>query len=76
MTKARIDECGNGFPEAGALVPGTDGELYRIVSTDGRIHTSRPGVSNHIYADVVLADWSDVDSDDDTHPSQCVITES
>ena len=73
MSNARIDECGNGFPTAGDLVPGSDGELYRIVSTDGSIHTSRPGVSNHIFADVELASWDDVESDDDTHPSQCVI---
>lgn len=69
---ATIHEAGNGFPDVGDYVPGTDGELYRVVKTSGHIHTSAPGAANYIYADVVLADWGDC-ADGDEHPSQCVI---
>lgn len=64
--EAIIQEKGNGFPEAGDLVPGTDGGLYRVVSTEGDIQTGRvPGASNWIRAKLEPADWDEAPSDDD-----------
>jgi hypothetical protein len=57
---ATISERGNGFPGKGDYVPGDDGSLYLVVSTNGRIQTgNRSGASNYIHATVELADWSD-----------------
>jgi hypothetical protein len=70
--RATIYEAGNGLPDAGDYVPGDDGNLYRVVSTDSRIQTGSPGVGNHVAATVELADWSDCD-EDDQHPSRCVL---
>lgn len=57
---AIITERGNGLPDAGAYVPGTDGELYRVVALTGCIHTGRsPGAGNYVHATVEPADWDD-----------------
>lgn len=63
---ATIEERGNGFPGVGDCVPGSDGELYRITATNGRIHTGNPGSGspNYIYAEVELADWDDCEEDE------------
>jgi len=69
-----IDEKGNGFPDVGDFVRGDDGNLYEVVSL-GRIHTGqRSGASNYIHAEVVLADWDDVDEEDE-FPAQVIIPE-
>jgi hypothetical protein len=62
---ATIIEMGNGLPDAGDYVPGSCGNLYRIVSMDGRIRTGRPGCGNSVSAKVVLADWDDCGEDDE-----------
>lgn len=55
-----IEERGNGFPGPGAYVPGDNGSLYRVVSSDGRIETGETaGASNWIRARVVPVNWSD-----------------
>jgi hypothetical protein len=71
--RATITERGNGFPDVGDLVPGDDGELYRVCSFEGPIHTDRPGAGNYRYATVELADWSDTESDDDVQPCSATI---
>jgi hypothetical protein len=63
MTKATIQERGNGLPDVGDYVSGDDGNLYRVTSLGGTIHTGRPGQGNYVYGEVELADWSDVDDD-------------
>ena len=61
---ATIEERGNGLPDAGDYVPGDDGQLYRVVSTDGSVQTGRaPGRPNWIRATVAPADWSDCEED-------------
>jgi len=55
-----IHERGNGFPDVGDFVAGNDGEVYRVVALDSRIHTSTPGANNYIYGTVEMADWADV----------------
>jgi hypothetical protein len=63
--RAIIKELGNGFPEVGNYVPGSDGELYQIMSM-GRIQTGRaPGCSNWVDATVELADWDDCDEEEE-----------
>lgn len=66
---ATIYERGNGLPDVGDYVAGDDGEVYRVVSLDGRIQTAQTGSGrgNSISAIVALADWADVD--DDTEPT-------
>lgn len=57
-----IRERGNGLPgprDIGAYVPGDDGELYRLVSVSGPIHTGRAGDDSYVHATVTRADWSD-----------------
>lgn len=74
--KATVYEMGNGFPDDGDYVPGTDGELYVIVRSGSRIETGSPGSANRIYdCEIELADWDDVDSEDEVHPSRAVIDE-
>lgn len=60
---ATIEERGNGLPDVGDYVPGSDGELYRIV-TRGRIQTGEVGSgrANRMRATVELASWDDVES--------------
>jgi len=58
---AKIIEQGNGLPDAGAYVPGNDGQLYKIVAIENNINTSGLGQGNWCRAVVALADWSDVD---------------
>lgn len=65
MKKATIHERGNGLPTADFYVPGNDGELYRIVSIDGRS-------ANYVRATVELADWSDC-AEEDVFPASAVI---
>lgn len=63
---ATITERGNGLPDAGAYVPGTDGELYRVVRITSRIHTGRsPGAGNYVHAVVAAADWDDCSEDEE-----------
>ena len=60
---ATIYERGNGFPDDGYYVPGSDAELYRVVKMGSNIMTGGPG--NHIpNCSVELANWDDVESDD------------
>lgn len=48
---AKIIEQGNGFPSVGDILLHNDGRTFRIVETDGRIHTGdRRG--NYIFAAV------------------------
>ena len=61
--EATIEERGNGFPDVGDYVPGDDGELYRVVSTDGRIQTGPAGAANWIRASVEAVEWDDCDED-------------
>lgn len=67
MAQAKIIERGNGLVDVGDYVAGDDGEVYTVVSITGPIHTGGPGSGNYVYAEVELADWSDVD--DDNEPS-------
>jgi hypothetical protein len=60
-----IAERGNGFPDVGDYVSGDDGEVYEVVSMDSTIHTGGAGGGNYVHARVVLADWSDVDDDNE-----------
>ena len=61
-TTCTIHERGNGFPEVGDYVAGDDGEVYRVSSIRGRIHTGQScGDANYVHATVELADWDDVD---------------
>ena len=69
---AQIEERGNGFPSVGEFVPGDDGELYEIVELNTRIHTHGPGAGNTLFAEVVLADWDDVE-EDDVFPALCYV---
>lgn len=59
MITAKIFEMGNGFPFAGDILMASDGGVYRLVETDGRIHTDRaPG--NYIYG---VLEETDSDAD-------------
>lgn len=67
---ATIYERGNGFPDVGDYVPGSDGNLYKVVKL-GRIETGRsPGASNWMLAKVELAEWSDCE-DEEEFPALC-----
>jgi hypothetical protein len=65
--KAKIVERGNGLPDVGDYVSADDGEVYSVLAFEGPIHTGSPGEGNYIYAQVELADWSDVT--DDSEPT-------
>lgn len=65
MIKATIQERGNGFASVGDYVSGDDGEVYTVESIDGPIHTGQPGEPNYVHATVALADWYDVDDDNE-----------
>lgn len=62
--RATIHERGNGLADVGDFVAGDDGEVYRVVSLTGPIHTGPSGVANYMYATVELADWDDVTDDE------------
>jgi hypothetical protein len=64
-TQAKIIEHGNGLVDAGDYVSANDGGVYRVVKTVGPIHTGGPGAGSYVYAEVELADWSDVDDDNE-----------
>jgi hypothetical protein len=68
-------ERGNGLPTRGDLVPGDDGELYRVISVYGPIHTSPSGSGggNYVHARLQLADWDDTESDDDVFPASAIL---
>lgn len=65
MAQAKIIERGNGLAGAGDYVAGDDGEVYTVTKVVGPIHTGAPGEGNYVYAEVELADWSDVDDDNE-----------
>lgn len=72
--KVTIEERGNGFPKLGAYVPGDDGNLYFVDYVESNIHTSsRPGLSNYVYASVIIADWEDCTAEEQ-FPAMCVIS--
>ena len=73
---AIISEHGNGFPDVDDVVPSSDGELYKIVATNGRIHTADPGsgAPNYIYAEVELADWDDYE-ESEIFEAHCELSE-
>lgn len=76
---ATIYEAGNGFPDVGGLVPGDDGELYRVVSMGPRIDTgcASRGEANRIEScRVELADWSETASDDEVHTARAMLVQS
>lgn len=62
---AAIYERGNGLPDVGDFVAGDDGEVYTVTRFRGPIHTSGAGGGNYIYGEIELADWSDVDDDNE-----------
>ena len=72
--KARIVDAGNGWPDPGDLVPGDDGELYRVLEVGSTIHTAqhRP---NWISAVVRRIDWTEAPSDDAVFPAGVVALE-
>lgn len=64
---ATIYEQGNGLADVGDYVAGNDGEVYVVVELlhGGRIETHGPGCGNSVDAVVALADWSDVNDDNE-----------
>lgn len=56
---AKIFEMGNGFPSEGGILWDNEGNVYRLVETDGRIHTG-DSRGNFIYATLEASD-SDAD---------------
>jgi len=73
MIHATIIERGNGMPDVGALVPGDDGNLYRIETSTGHIQTGGPGEGYRMSVTVSQADWDDTESDDDIYPCSCIL---
>jgi len=60
MKSVIIRARGNGYPSAGAYVPGNDGSLYRVVHASSSIHIDDSRArGNYIHATVELAEWSD-----------------
>lgn len=69
--QAKIHECGNGFPDTGDYVPGTDGLLYRVTGESfGPIQTGDPS-GNWLGVSVEEADWADCD-EESVFPALCV----
>jgi hypothetical protein len=68
-----ISERGNGFPSINDHIPGSDGNLYRVLHTSGRINTNDCGAANTLWASLELADWDDIDSDNDIFPAMADI---
>jgi hypothetical protein len=64
VTRATIEERGNGLADVGDYVAGDDGEVYIVDKLIGPIHTNGCG-PQYIHADLSLADWTDVDDDTD-----------
>ena len=63
---AVIHERGNGLPDVGDYVAGDDGEVYEVVELTGPVQTGRSaGAGNWIRGRVQLADWRDVDDDNE-----------
>jgi hypothetical protein len=56
---ADIEERGNGYPSRGEYVPGSDGELYRVVCEGRTIETGSPGGNRCTGYTLALASWSD-----------------
>ena len=74
-TKAAIEERGNGFPEVGEHVAGDDGELYLVIARGSRIET-QPGRSNICTGyHLALADWSDLDEDEEPAEALALLAE-
>lgn len=73
MASATIIERGNGMPDIGALVPGHDGNLYRIETMSGHIQTGGPGEGNRMSVTVSEADWADAENNDDIFPCSCIL---
>lgn len=65
MTNAIIYEAGNGFPRKGDHVV-CNGDLSRVTDDGAVVHTdtSGRGRANHIFAEIVPADWDDCDEED------------
>jgi hypothetical protein len=71
---AEIIEQGNGLPDRGLYVAGDDGNLYQIVEIDNNINTGRrPGQGNWSRAEVIPADWDDIESDDEVFPALALV---
>jgi hypothetical protein len=68
-----IIENGNGLPDVGDYVPGTDGELYQVAAMSGTIHTGPPGHGNYVHATVAHACWDEVDEDEEIHTARARI---
>lgn len=52
---AKIYEQGNGFPSDGDILWDNEGGVYRLIETDGRIHTGR-AAGNYICGVLEAAD--------------------
>ena len=61
--RATIQERGNGLAEVGDFVAGDDGEVYVVVELTGRIMVSSGSTQQD--ALVTLADWDDVNDDNE-----------
>lgn len=70
MTEAKIFEMGNGFPNVGDTILHNDGRVFRVVETDGRIHTG-DNRGNFIFATV-----EETVSDDEPFEARVEIEES
>lgn len=55
---AIIIEQGNGFPNVGDILWDNEGNVYRLIATDGRIHTGRAS-GNYIHGTLEAADDAD-----------------
>lgn len=68
-----IVERGNGYPEVGEYVSGTDGGLYVVKQVSGTIHTGQPGEGNFAHGMVEELDWSYASYASDVHTAKAVI---
>lgn len=66
--ESTIYERGMGFPNVGDFVADPD-DLYKIVAMGSRIFTGEPGLPNYVYATLEIADWGDIESDDEIFPA-------
>lgn len=62
---ATVYERGNGLPKIGDYVAGNDGEVYKVIAVSTQITTNGIGVGNSIRATLEMADWSEIDDDND-----------
>jgi len=74
MTRATIEERGNGLADVGEFVAGDDGQVYVVEQLIGPIHTGTAGRGNYVHAELALADWSDID--DNTEPRCSAVLDS